>query len=92
MPRNTITSKATDAASLSELRQVWRQSLTAPQDGMWEIFRDSAEHWIFTTDGQIIGYACANEEYGLLQFYLSPVWQHERGDTLKDFLEREGIT
>jgi GNAT superfamily N-acetyltransferase len=59
---------------------------------MWEIFRDTAEHWAFTADNQVIGYACANEEHGLMQFYLSPKWQHNRVGTLKNFLQREGIT
>lgn len=91
MPTTITSSKVTDTRSLTELRQHWRESLTGPQDGMWEIFRDTAEHWAFTAGDQVIGYACANEEHGLMQFYLSPTWQHKRVGTLKTFLKQEAI-
>jgi GNAT superfamily N-acetyltransferase len=92
MPTPTISSKVSDTTSLAELREQWRKSLTGPQDGMWKIFRDTAEHWTFKAEDQVIGYACANEEHGLMQFFLSPLWQHKRLKTLQEFLKRESIT
>lgn len=92
MPTTTITSKATDASSLSELRQNWQANLTGPQDGMWEVFRNSADHWAFVANNVVVGYACANDEYGLIQFYLSRAWEYARVKTLQDFLRRQGIT
>jgi GNAT superfamily N-acetyltransferase len=91
MSTTILSNKVTDTSALAELRRHWRESLTGPQDGMWEIFRDTAEHWVFTTNHQAIGYACANEEHGLMQFYLSPEWQHERVGTLQRFLQQEAI-
>lgn len=91
MPDPIISSKVTDLTSLTELRKSWRAQLTGPQDGMWEIFRDTAEHWVFTTSDQQVGYACVSEEHGLIQFYLSPEWQDQRVATLQNFLRQEGL-
>lgn len=91
MPTSIPFNEVTDTTSLDELRLHWRESLTGPQDGMWEIFRDTAEHWAFIDNHQIIGYACANEEHGLMQFYLSSEWQHERVEILQQFLKQEAI-
>ncbi|WP_020568555.1 GNAT family N-acetyltransferase [Neolewinella persica] len=87
-----ITSKVADPKSLSKFREHWQESLTGPQDGMWETFRDTAEHWTFTANDQLIGYACVSEEHGLIQFYLSPKWRHVAVETLRGFIKREAIT
>lgn len=76
---------------INPLRKAWEKTLTAPQDGMWESFRNAADHWKMVRAGKDIGYISANEEYGLLQFYVVPKWMTDRALLLEEFLRLHEI-
>ncbi|MEM6804294.1 MAG: GNAT family N-acetyltransferase [Bacteroidota bacterium] len=52
------------------LKQECLQSMTSPQDGMWESFREASRHWIIRDKSANIGYACVDDEKQLIQFFL----------------------
>jgi Acetyltransferase (GNAT) family. len=69
----------------------WQKSLVAPQDDMWESFMNYAMHWELQEDKQIIGYASSNEENGLLQFFLLPIWIQDGPEIFHQFIEEAKI-
>ena len=64
--------KDLDQTSWQKLKTAWLDTLTSPQDGMWESFRDSSEHWGILIEGELVGYADIHEEHELIQFYIKP--------------------
>ena len=83
--------KVEDTNKLLNLQIEWRKSLVAPQDDMWESFMNYAAHWELQEDNQTIGYACSNEENGLLQFFLLPKWIQEGAEIFKRFIDKTNI-
>ena len=83
--------KITDADVLSPLKTDWQKSLTAPQDGMWEVFREYADQWKITCGDKTVGYACVNDENCLLQFYLVPNSMKDGVSVFEQFIEQEKI-
>ena len=73
--------------SLDSLKNDWRQSLVAPQDGMWESFLEGATHWSIECDGQLAGYSCINSENQLLQFFLRSEFLQQGSRPLWEFLK-----
>ena len=45
MEGNYSFSKIINLDELAILKKNWLESLTSPQDGMWDSFRDRAEDW-----------------------------------------------
>ena len=80
-----------DVDELAELKTEWLQSLTSPQDGMWEFFRNSGIHWSIYVDTKMIGYASIGEENQLLQFYITPKCQERAKVIFRDFIDRMNI-
>lgn len=87
MPYNWISV----SSPLPDLKTTWLQTLTAPQDGMWESFTNHAQHWQIQQDEAIIGYAAVNEEACLLQFYLKPEWRPDGLPIFAAFIEAQNI-
>lgn len=85
--KNMVFSHEHAIVEFSRLKQEWLQTLHSAQDGMWETFRDQAEHWAIKDEQTIIGYACINEDHQLIQFYLSPLY-HARGAAIfQEFIQ-----
>tara|TARA_R110001592_G_scaffold225191_3_gene480966 strand:- start:1562 stop:2386 length:825 start_codon:yes stop_codon:yes gene_type:complete len=58
---------------ISELKQQYFASSTAPLDGMWHFgFVPISKHFGFYENDVVVGYCCINAEGYLLQFFLSP--------------------
>ncbi len=85
-------SKITDTGITDPLKAEWRESLTAPQDDMWEAFTDNAKHWELKEGNQTIGYACVNDDNMLLQYYLVPQWMHVSVDIFQEFISQLKIS
>lgn len=83
--------KVEETSKLRNLQTEWRKSLVAPQDDMWESFMNYAVHWELREDTQTIGYACSNEDNGLLQFFLLPNWLEEGPEIFSQFIEEGQI-
>lgn len=83
--------KASKRNGIAELKKTWLKSLTGPQDGMWESFRDHSTHWEIRNAGDLIGYACVNEEHELLQFYLRPRYLSQGAKIFQKYLADTGI-
>jgi len=65
--------KCSDLSPILELKADYLTSLIAPMDGMWDSgFTLPAPHWKIFHDGILAGYYAANDEGGVLQFYLLP--------------------
>ena len=91
MKRNYSFKKVTTVDELTNLKSEWLSSLTSPQDGMWEAFRNSAMNWRIVCDTAMIGYASVDEGNRLLQFYISPMYL-SRGELIfKDFIDKMDI-
>ena len=86
-----IFNKTEYTSSLDPLKSEWQKSLTAPQDDMWEAFTDFADHWEIKEEDQLIGYACTNDDNGLLQFYLLPNWLQAGASIFQQFIDQENI-
>ena len=56
---------------LSLLKKEWLSSLTGPQDGMWETFRDNAVTIEIKDADHRIGYGCIGDENQLIQFFIT---------------------
>ena len=80
-----------DSHELAILKKEWRESLSSPQDGMWEFFRDRAMNWGILHDKELIGYASIGENSQLLQFYVIPkyVWKSE--SIFEEFISKMNI-
>lgn len=81
----------TEKETLAFLKEEWQQTLTSPQDGMWETLTDLAAHWHINKDNQIIGYACINLSGWLLQFYIQPACLPKGISILKQFIQDREI-
>ncbi len=91
MNHNINFSEVNAIETLYPLKQAWLQSLHNAQDGMWETFRDQAEHWAIK-DGQIlVGYACIDNDHQLIQFYLSPSYHSNGAAIFQDFIQTAAI-
>ena len=66
-------------ASILHLKKQWLATLTAAQDGMWESFRDQAQHWAILSNDALIGYACTNDQKQIIQYFnqTSSVLEHQ---------------
>jgi len=73
---------------LSILKNEWLATLSNPQDGMWDIFRDNGIHWKIVSDKEIIGYAIINEDDELLQFYISSRFISKGEIIFKSFIDK----
>lgn len=84
--------KLSETSAIEPLRDEWRNSLTAPQDDMWEAFTDVyATQWEITNEDKIIGYASVNEENRLLQFYVIPKWMDKGNQIFEQFIFEQKI-
>ena len=83
--------KVEETGNLIDIQTEWRKSLVAPQDDMWESFMNYGVHWELREDNQIIGYACSNDENGLLQFFLLPKWIQEGPEIFLHFINEAKI-
>ena len=95
MPKQIEFLRTAGEHEIQLLKQNWLKTLSRPQDGMWEAFRDMAIHWGIKDGAQWIGYACMNADHQLIQFYISP--EHlDRGSTilqafLRDFMIQTAV-
>ncbi len=83
--------KTSDSNTLNLLKNEWKKSLTATQDGMWETLTDYAQHWEIKDDNKIIGYACVDDDNRLLQFFVLPQWMQEGVSIFKQFILQNEI-
>ncbi len=83
--------KVENSESLLPWKKFWRETLSGPQDGMWESLTESAVHWSIAKDGSTIGYACVDGENRLLQFFLEPRWLPLGLSVLQQFIRQQGI-
>ena len=90
-PKQFEFKKITNTNILNTLKVEWRKSLTAPQDGMWEVLTDLANHWELKDEKQTIGYACVDDDNRLLQFFVLPDWLQEGVSIFQQFIYQEEI-
>ena len=83
--------KTSDSDELEALKSKWQNSLTAPQDGMWEAFMNFAEDWLIQIDGKTAGYACVDANNYLLQFFVLPKLLREGPAALEAFIAQQNI-
>ncbi|MBO6621467.1 MAG: GNAT family N-acetyltransferase [Balneola sp.] len=83
--------KITNTSILNPLKFEWRKSLIAPQDGMWEVLTDYANHWEINDENQTIGYACVDDDNRLLQFFVLSGWLKEGVSIFRQFIHQEEI-
>ena len=79
--------KVTNIEELTILKKAWLASLTSPQDGMWESFRNSATDFGIVKENEMIGYAAIDENHQLLQFYLLPKYLPKGAAIFKTFID-----
>lgn len=91
MQKEFIFSEVNSNQDIAELKLEWLKSLTSPQDGMWESFRNSAVHWKIIYADQTIGYASVNHQNQLLQFYISPKYLSRGEEIFQDFIKENDI-
>ena len=83
--------KTRDSDKLEALKSSWQNSLTVPQDGMWEAFMNFAEDWLIQIDGQTAGYASVDTNNYLLQFFVLPKSLAEGPAVLQAFITQQNI-
>ena len=76
---------------LTNLKTQWLKSLTGPQDGMWESFRNSANHIEIRYELDLIGYACIGDDNLLIQFYVLPGYLGQGTEIFKRFIREFNI-
>jgi len=91
MERSYSFNKVTNVDELTILKNDWLDSLTSPQDGMWEFFRNSAMNWGIICEDEMIGYASVGEGNQLLQFYISPKYFLQGEVIFKEFINKMKI-
>ncbi|MTI29489.1 hypothetical protein [Xanthovirga aplysinae] len=62
--------KITNNSILNPLKAEWRKPLIPPQDEMWEVLTNYANHWEMKDENKTIGYACVDDGHRLLQFFV----------------------
>lgn len=87
----TIQKASSSSKEIALLKNNWLASLTAPQDDMWESFRNQAIHWTISHTGQVIGYACIDDNNQLLQFYVVPNYVAQEENIFKELIYQTGI-
>lgn len=65
----------------------WLASLTSPQDGMWESFRERGTHIAIKKEEKVIGYASIGEDNLLLQFYIKPSYLGQQVELFQRFMQ-----
>lgn len=88
MERDYTFKKVADTKEITNLKNEWLDSLTSPQDGMWESFRNSAMNWEIMRADEIIGYAAVGENNRLIQFYISPRYFSKGVAIFKEFIDK----
>ncbi len=91
MARNYMFKEIANTDELTELRNEWLSTLTSPQDGMWESFRNSGKEWGIVQDNELIGYSSIGENNQLIQFYISPKHLGKGESIFKEFIEKLSI-
>ena len=91
MKRNYSFHKVAHVDELAMLKNEWLDSLTSPQDGMWEFFRNNTMNWEIACDDERIGYASVGEGNQLLQFYISPKYLWKGEVIFKEFIDKMEI-
>ncbi|MDW3650303.1 MAG: GNAT family N-acetyltransferase [Bacteroidia bacterium] len=86
MPKQIDFFRASGDQDIDSLKKAWLQTLSRPQDGMWEAFRDMAILWGIKEEDKLIGYACMNADHQLIQFYISPEHLDQGPSILQSFL------
>jgi len=76
---------------ITHFKNEWLSSLTSPQDGMWESFRNNAVNWGIVCEHEMIGYASVGEGNQLLQFYISPKYLSQGELIFKEFINKMKI-
>ncbi len=90
MQQNFAFSPISSTHELKGLHKKWLESLTSPQDGMWESFRDNANKFKIYNRKEVIGYACIGEEQ-LLQFFLIPEYMRNGMGIFNQFIKEFNI-
>ena len=91
-PKQIHFHQAADPSQLEPLKASWRETLTAPQDGMWETLTGYATHWEIKKADQTIGYACVDSDNRLLQFFVLPLWMEDSPSILQDFIRERQLS
>ncbi len=78
--------------SIRSLIEDWKQTLTAPQDGMWESFLEHATKVEIRADNRTIGYACLNGENQLLQCFIAGKWLEYGKEILAQIVSQYEVT
>lgn len=76
---------------IESLKDQWLKTLSSPQDGMWESFREHSKHWVIKDKKKLIGYACVNDNNQLLQFYITPKYFSDGATIFKTFITANKI-
>lgn len=86
--------KPSDTATLKNEISVYRSSVVAPLDGMWEAFTSMADHYAILADGRMVGYCAVNPEAQLMQFHVSAAVDAEStyAQAVKELSLRGAIT
>lgn len=88
---NYIFPQTTAPDRLNGLKTQWLASLTSPQDGMWESFRNGATQFEICQEDSLIGYASVDADHQLLQFYLLPDYLSVGENIFEAFLKEKQI-
>lgn len=91
MKKQFYFNKVTHKPILETLKTQWQETLTAPQDGMWETLTDHANHIEVKADNETIGYACIDDQKQLLQCFIVPKWRHNGVEIFEQLLKKEQI-
>lgn len=91
MHRKYQIDRSISTGELLDLKSKWIDSLTSPQDGMWESMRDRSIHWRIKHDEIIMGYACVNGANQLIQFYILPEYLPDGNQLFEQFIHSENI-
>lgn len=81
--------KHEDSYEVLEMEKESVNSLLSPEDGMWESFKKSSEYWVIKTKEVIIGYYNIHKEFGLIQFYLKPEYEHLGNEIFDQLIKKK---
>ena len=77
---------------LGRLKNEWLETLTSPQDGMWESFRSYATHYGIRQAGEWVGYTNVADDGKLLQFYIAPRFMNRGNDVFRQLIGQRQIS
>lgn len=83
--------KVTHVPTLDKIKTQWRNTLTAPQDGMWETLTDYANHLEIRASNKSIGYACLDDGNRLLQCFIIPEFLNDGPLIFKKLLKETKV-